>query len=185
MRKEANKDREQKVWCWGKDLRILQSLSKEDEEWEFVQRITTDEIGDCYLVSNFGRIFDCDKQELCTLYPDDNHTRYVKVSLPQCPKGFKNYNVHGLVAAAFVTNPDPETKDRVHHIDGDPSNNRATNLLWATTTEHGVLHSLKNNDLAMYCELVAEMRKSQPIIPKPSLLPLSFEEMLEEMQKDV
>ena len=184
MRKEVNKDREQKVWCWGKDLRILQSLSREDEEWEFLQRLTSDEIGDCFLVSNFGRVFDCDKQELCALYLDDKHSKYVKVSLPQCPEGFENYNVHRLVATAFVTNPEPERKGVVHHIDGNKGNNSAQNLLWATTAEHGMLHSLKNNDLATYCEMVAEMRQSQPIIRKPPLLPLSYEEMQEAVKQD-
>lgn len=184
MRKEPGKEREQKVWCWGKDLLTLQDLSYEDEEWEFIQRVVDEDIGDCFLVSNYGRAFDCSKQEMCTLYPDDNRTRYVKVSLPQCPEGYENYNVHRLVASAFVKNPDPDKRGIIHHIDGDRANNKARNLLWVSTAEHGVLHSLKNNDLALYCGMVAEMRQAQPLKKMGVLLPMSFEEMREEMMLD-
>lgn len=176
MRKEKGKSRELINWCKGKDLRILQSLSKPEEEWEFIQAFSDDFLGNLFLVSSLGRVYDCAKRELCRLY-HDKKTGYVKVSLPQCPEGHCNYNIHRLVAQGFVANPDPEHKDVIHHIDSNSDNNEARNLLWVTTAEHGTLHSLKRNDLAQYCQLVAEMRQAQQIKKMPPLLPDTYEEM--------
>lgn len=184
MRKKVNEDREHKIWCMGDDLRLLQAISYPDEEWEYVQRFLDEPLGDCYLVSNMGRVFNTGKQEFCRLYPDTDCTKYVKVSLEQCPEGHKNYNVHQLVALAFVTNPDPERKVRVHHIDVNQENNKANNLLWLSTVEHGTAHSLKNNDLAQYCEQVVEWRKGQPIKTTGQLLALEVFEG-EEQAEDI
>lgn len=70
MKKQTGKERVKKEWCYGIDLRILVALSLEDECWEFIQRITEDNVGDCYLISNMGRVYDCDKQLICENYPD-------------------------------------------------------------------------------------------------------------------
>lgn len=50
--------------------------------------------------------------------------------------GDKNYQVHRLVAEAFI--PNLENKPQVDHIDTDPSNNRADNLRWATQSENNL-----------------------------------------------
>lgn len=60
----------------------------------------------------------------------------------------KNY-VHRLVGLHFVTNPFPEKYDQINHIDGDKSNNIASNLEWADTKknmEHASEHGLINRD---------------------------------------
>lgn len=46
--------------------------------------------------------------------------------------------VHKIVADAFI--PNPENKPQVHHIDGDPTNNKISNLLRVTAKEHADLH---------------------------------------------
>jgi len=42
------------------------------------------------------------------------------------------YKVHRLVAEAFIPNPHSEINTVVHHIDGNPFNNNASNLMWCT-----------------------------------------------------
>lgn len=47
--------------------------------------------------------------------------------------------VHFLVAVLFICNP--ENKPEVHHINGDRSDNRVTNLMWVTHEEHMIMHN--------------------------------------------
>ena len=81
-----------------------------------------------YEISNYGNV--------------RNNTKIVK-SVPNkhgynvvvlCNGTRKSVNVHRLVAAAFIPNPD--NKPCVDHIDGDRTNNHADNLRWVTVKEN-------------------------------------------------
>ena len=72
----------------------------------------------------------------------------------------KKHLVHRLVAqAGFIPPPQSEAHTEVNHKDGDPANNRADNLEWATHSEN-IRHSYDTN---------ADRKSSAPKKSKPVL----------------
>lgn len=72
-----------------------------------------------------------------------NHTNYRRVTL--CKDGItKRFQVHRLVAQAFIDNP--LNKPQVNHLDNNGENNCSTNLEWATGSEN-MLHAQKQGRL--------------------------------------
>lgn len=100
-----------------------------------------------YQISNFGRAKSLSKRfEYYTkteriLRPRKLNTGYYSftlyLKLVPCYR-----TIHRLVAAHFINNP--EAKPEVNHNDFDRSNNRDTNLEWATRKEN-VEHMIKHN----------------------------------------
>ena len=87
---------------------------------------------DRYSVSVSGRIFDLQRKCECkqTLKPNG----YLVVNLLLETGKRRNFYVHRLVAAAFVTKPSEDATD-VNHIDGNKTNNCSDNLEWVTKRE--------------------------------------------------
>ena len=70
-----------------------------------------------------------------------NNRGYVTVGLCKERKTHRKL-LHRLVAEAFVDKS--EEKTQVNHIDGDISNNRASNLEWVTDNENKIHSSISN-----------------------------------------
>lgn len=106
------------------------------------QTVMTNEIwkeiegyGDRYMVSNFGRVKNCQRNKIMKTYR--NRSRgYMEVSLTVNGKS-NSVRVHRLVAIAFIL----KTGEEVNHIDGDKLNNHTDNLEWCNSqynSEHAV-----------------------------------------------
>lgn len=138
------------------NLYVEDTSDLEGEEWAYVKQAAGRDVQDFYMVSNYGRVKSerhavtwMNYGKLSTKYsPDmilDQVTAvdgYRTVWLSAKKKPDITAQVHRLVASAFCQNDDVEHKVQVNHIDGDPSNNRASNLEWVTSSEN-MLHALR------------------------------------------
>lgn len=75
------------------------------------------------------------------LKPQKRYSGHMCVVLVDRYKKKKTYQVHRLVAEAYL--PNPGNKPQVNHIDGDKSNNNVSNLEWCTNYENAH-HAIKN-----------------------------------------
>lgn len=111
---------------------------RQQERWKAIEGY-----GGRYQVSDLGRVrrLECrakDGRRLSAkmLSPCLNSANFVCVSL-EC----KSKTVHRLVAEAFCEKTGEDAVE-VNHIDGDRSNNTATNLEWVTSSEN-TMHSYR------------------------------------------
>ena len=72
-------------------------------------------------------------------------------------KNLKNttHQVHRLVALTYI--PNPETKPQINHKDGNPLNNRVSNLEWATQIQN-MQHAQENGLIPQHTEKQTETR---------------------------
>jgi hypothetical protein len=115
------------------------------------------------------------------LHPHADKDGYLRVS-----SGHERHLVHRLVLSAFV-GPCPEGLEAAHR-DGDPANNRAENLMWASHAEncaqkigHGTLLAGENHPRCKYGDatvrevirLLSELGNSARVAERLTL-PYSF-----------
>jgi len=123
----------------------------EHEQWKAVPEHAR------YFVSDQGRV-----AKLMT--PTSNDLGYLRVGFTTARKTVKRF-VHAWVLSAFVGPAPPGTE--CLHADGDPSNNRLSNLRWGTPSEnaadkrrHGTLPTgMKNANAVLAVQQVAEARR--------------------------
>lgn len=97
---------------------------------------------DRYRISNFGNVYDTVKDEPVKFKSDSES--YKTCSLKCKAGGSDAIRLNRLMLMVFDENPDYANL-QANHIDGDPSNNRLSNLEWTTpkeNTDHAMLYEL-------------------------------------------
>lgn len=121
-----------------------------------------------YQVSDLGRVksFKYNKEKI--LKPGIDDSEYMTVVL--CDGGIKNKYIHRLVAMAFIANP--ENKPTVNHKKGIKTDNRASQLEWATQKEN-VKHSFDILGRKGSFKAVIQLSKERNIISEYSSLKIA------------
>ena len=104
-----------------------------DEKWEEIEEYEN------YMISSLGNVWN--KKYNRYLKPAKNSiTGYYVINLYE-NNIRKMFSIHRLVASHFI--PNPEGKQEVDHINREPSDNRISNLRWATTRENNLNKYIK------------------------------------------
>ena len=108
----------------------IREISRDGEQWK-----PCPEFENKYLISSHGRILGigtyntCKKGELIKQFKKNGRNGYMQVRLYDGGRA-KTFEVHTLVAKAFI--PNPNSLPMVNHIDEDKTNNCIENLEWCT-----------------------------------------------------
>lgn len=117
------------------------------EQWQEVEGFEG-----LYSVSNLGRL----RSEARKIVRSDGEVRYLQakvreikhdsltLTLSKDKKTYCTY-IHRLVAQAFI--PNPENHYFVYHIDGNPRNNHASNLMWVSRCNLDLLENQRNSGI--------------------------------------
>jgi hypothetical protein len=100
---------------------IDEQLSLENEEWKNV--IIDSQIFSNYFVSTLGRFKNYRGIIMENYKP--HHTGYIFVRVDK-----NKYALHRIIAYTFIENKNPDLFNVVNHIDGNKTNNLASNLEW-------------------------------------------------------
>lgn len=119
-----------------------------------------------YLVTSYGNVWDLSNNKKVPTFVSGHGHMQINIlfrgeTIP--------VRLHRIVAMMFCQNG--RFKNAVHHIDCNGKNNHADNLLWVTSPEHGMLHSIWNkckdkNDFDDYYQAIEEIREDN-IIRQP------------------
>lgn len=100
-----------------------------------------------YEISNYGRVYNKTHKFILTQSrgaTNPNNQSWMFVNLRLKSGEFKKFLIHRLVALHFVKNSNPEIKNQVNHINGNPEYNWSINLEWCTPFEN-LNHAIETN----------------------------------------
>jgi hypothetical protein len=118
-------------FCWKFTNEEPPDCNADDEQWQPLEQSEDDTVRRFtrYAVSNYGRVKEVKTGKLRKIGKDG------RLSICNGVKDTRMFLVHRLMLLAFnVKNPD--NKPEVDHIDSDPTNNKLSNLRWATKHEN-------------------------------------------------
>jgi hypothetical protein len=113
--------------AYGYKWKKVEYNSFENEEWREINMEGKNTEG--YFVSSLGR-FKNKKGVIMKNYKS-HHSGYIYLRV-----NIQKYALHRLIAHTFI--PNLENKPFVNHIDGNKTNNLATNLEWVTCSENNL-----------------------------------------------
>lgn len=122
-----------------------------EEQWRYVPGYNKD-----YAVSDQGRVisYKLRKPRMMALHVNRLRGNYLSVVLCNRETGEHNrMRVHSMVMLAFV-GPRPEGME-IRHLDGNPQNNRISNLAYGTKSENmkdAVKHGTHNHASKTHCK---------------------------------
>ena len=139
-----------------------------------------------YQVSNTGLILSFPKGDgngykLRILKPDlivRNHTTYQRVTLSKDGKT-KRYQIHRLVAASFIPNPD--NKPIVNHKDNNGQNNHKDNLEWSTfkeNMEHSSSQGRQDSARSLGGKALGKIKHDKAVLDNKQLIGKTFGHLL-------
>lgn len=97
-----------------------------------------------YYITNMGRCISKKNLKIHTLKPGRSKNYLYYVLLLNGKPVRKT--VHSIVAAAFCEKEDTNEPLEVHHINGNPEDNRSDNLVWLTRKQHYDAHAACHRD---------------------------------------
>jgi hypothetical protein len=131
-----------------------------DEQWKQIDNYPN------YEISNFGRIKNINTNNI-TFGTCNKNIGYMRVKLSN-NKQTKTFQVHRLVAQAFI--PNPENKPEVNHLNGK-TDNRSIMLEWVTRKEnmqHATQNKSNNNGCVKLYKIDPTTKKTIHIYDKIS-----------------